>query len=317
MSLATLKAKVEQLIDKIESFPVLTENTEVNYTRPSWWLPYPEITKSNGVNEIFLLIEVDADTAEYEGIDLTDTAVLPNGRKQFWKRIEGTQIEGEMPELLEVYANCTDEWCFNHTAMAVTTALTNAKAFYPKLQIIGGTPMKISSSTNTLAASGNLRLINCEVNIRATGQINGIFAFSGLLKAPVIKSDVAVPYAFNTCTALTDGGVFGGASGTGGNCAYQYCMSMEKIHIAEPCAVTSVTFNKCTSLRDITVDSGFSGSLYLHHSTRFSARTLHAIIENYADCTGKGVVFQVGETNLAKIDEAHKTMLTEKGIEYR
>lgn len=317
MSLATLKTKVEQLIDKIESFPVLTEDTEMNYTRPSWWLPYPEIIKSNGVNEIFLLLEVDADTTEYDGIDLSTTTVLPNGRKQFWKRIEGTQIEGEMPELLEVYANCTDEWCFSHTAIAVTTALTNAKSFYPKLQIINGTPMKITSSANTLPVSGNLRLINCEVNIRSSAQINGIFAFSGLTKAPVIKSDVALPYAFNTCTALTDGGVFGGTSGTGGNSVYQYCMSMEKIHIAEPCTVTSTSFNKCSLLRDVTVDNGFSSSLYLHHSTRFSSETLHAIIENYADCTGKGVVFQVGDTNLEKIDEAHKAMLTEKGIEYK
>lgn len=317
MSLATLKAKVEQLIDKIDSFPVLTENTEVNYTRPSWWLPYPEITKSKSVNEIFLLIEVDADTTEYGGTDLSNTAVLRNGKKQFWKRIEGTQIEDEMPELLEVYANCADEWCFTHTTMPVTTALSNAKTFYPKLQIIGGTPMKISSSSNTLAASGNLRLINCEVNIRSSGQLNGIFAFSGLTKAPVIKSAVAIPYAFNTCTALTDGGIFGGASGTSGNYAYQYCLSMEKIHIAEPCTVTSTTFNKCSLLRDVTVDRGFSGSLYLQHSTRFSAQTLHAIIENYADCTGKDVIFQVGEANLEKIGETHKAMLTAKGIEYR
>ena len=317
MSLETLKGKVEQLIDRIEGFPVLIEDNAANYTRPSWWLPYPEAVRSNGLNEIFLLIEVEADTEEYDGIDLSDTAVLPNGRKQFWKRIEGTVIEGETPDLLEVFANCSEEWCFSHTAAAVTNAPTNAKAFYPKLQIIGGTPMKITSSTNTLPVSGNLRLINCEVNVRAAAQINGIFAFSGLTRAPVINSEIAISYAFNTCTALTDGGVFGGTHGTGGNCVYQYCMAMEKIHIAQPCTITSSTFNKCSLLKDVTVDSGFSGSLFLHHSTRFSSETLHAIIENYADCTGLGVVFQVGDTNLEKIDEAHKQMLDSKGIEYK
>ena len=85
MSLATLKEKVEKLIDKIESFPVLTENTAVNYTRPSWWLPYPETAENKGINEIFLLIEVDSGVTEYDGTDLSNTAVLPNGRKQFWK----------------------------------------------------------------------------------------------------------------------------------------------------------------------------------------------------------------------------------------
>lgn len=317
MSLATLKTKVEQLIDRINSFPVLYEDTEVNYTRPSWWLPHPEAVKNKGLNEIFLLIEVESDTEEYDGIDLSDTAVLPNGRKQFWKRIEGTQIEGEMPDLLEVFANCTDEWCFNHTSATVTTALTNAKSFYPKLQIIGGTPMKITSGANTLPVLGNLRLINCEVNVRAATQLNGIFPFSGLIKAPVVNADVALPYAFNNCAALTDGGVFGGTHGTGGNCVYQYCMAMEKVHISEPCTISSSTFNKCSSLRYVTVDKGFSNSLYLHHSTRFSAETLHTIIENYADCTGLGVVFQVGSTNLEKIDDEHKAMLTSKGIEFK
>ena len=317
MSLATLKTKVEKLIDKIESFPVLSENTDTNYTRPSWWLPYPKTAESQGLNEIFLLIEVDSSVTEYDGIDLSDTAVLPNGRKQFWKRIEGTQIEGEIPDLLEVYANCTDEWCFNHTAFAVTTSLTNAKPLYPKLQIIGGTPMKIASNANALPVSGNLRLINCEVHIRSASQLNGIFAFSGLTRAPVIKSDVALPYAFNTCLALTDGGIFGGDSVASGNYAYQYCMSMKKIHIAKPCNVSATTFNKCASLRYVTVDEGFSDSLYLHHSTLFSTETLHAIIENYADCSGLDVVFQVGEANLEKIDGAHKQLLTDKSISYK
>ena len=317
MSLATLKTKVEQLIDKIQSFPVLTENTAANYTRPSWWLPYPELTKGENVNEIFLLIETQADEEEYDGVDLSGTPVMPNGRKQFWKRIEGTQVEGEMPDLLEVLANCTEKWCFNHPTAVITTSLTNARAFYPKLQIIGGTAMKISSTANTLPVSGSLRLISCEVYVESAAQTNGIFAYSGLVKAPVIKAEVSLPYAFNTCTALTDGGVFGGTSCTGGNYAYQYCMAMEKIHIAEPCTVTATTFNKCSALRHVTVDRGFTGSLYLHHSTRFSSEALHAIIENYADCTGLNVVFQVGDTNLEKIDEAHKSMLTRKGIEYK
>ena len=317
MSLATLKVKVEKLIDKIESLPVLTEDIAVNYTRPSWWLPYPEVLKNQGLNEIFLLLEVDGSVTEFDGIDLSETAVLSNGRKQFWKRIEGIQIEGEMPDLLEVFANCSDEWCFNHTSATVTTSLTNAKAFYPKLQIIGGTPMKITSNANTLPVTGNLRIIDCEINVRSNAQLNGIFAFSGLTKAPLINSSVALPYAFNTCSALTDGGILGGTHGTGGNCIYQYCTAMEKIHISEPCTVISTTFNKCSMLKEVTVDKGFSGSLYLQHSTRYSSETLHAIIENYADCTGLDVTFQVGESNLAKIDDDHKAMLTAKGIEYK
>ena len=317
MSLVTLKTKVEQLIDRVLSFPVLTEYTDTSYTRPTWWLPYPVLTEGKSVNEIFLLLEVDADTAEYDGTDLSGTPVLPNGKKQFWKRIEGTQVEGDIPELLEVYANCAEEWCFSHQSVTATTTLANARAIYPKLQIISGTPMKISSTMNTLPATGRLRIINCEVHLDSNSQLSGIFAYSGLLKAPVIRADVALPYAFNSCLSLTDAGVFGGTVCTGGNYAFQYCTSLERVHISEPCTVSSLTFNKCSSLRYVTVDKGFSGSLYLHHSTKYSSETLHTIIENYADCTGLGVVFQVGDDNLEKIDAAHKQMLESKGIEYK
>ena len=176
MSLLTLKNKVEELVEKIKAFPNIADEIDSDYTRPSWWLPYPELTQGDNVNEIFLLMEVESDVMEYEGIDLTDTPILQNGKKQFWKRVEGTQIDGEQPDLLEVFANCIDEWCFKHPTMTVSTAITNGKAIYPMLQLISGTQMIISSNANHLAAQGNLRLIKCPINISST--LAGVFAYS-------------------------------------------------------------------------------------------------------------------------------------------
>lgn len=316
MSINTLKTKVEQLIKKVEDFPELFEYGTANYTRPSWWLPYPELTSGENINEIFLLMEVLPDVMEYDGIDLSNTSVLKNGKKQFWKRLEGTQIDGEQPDLIEVYANCCEQWCFNHTALTVTTALTSAKSFYPKLQLIGGTAMKISSTSNHLPASGNLRLITCPINI--TTSVAGIFSYCGLLRAPLTIAQDSTNYIYNACTSMTDGGILGGSAVGSGGFLYQFCLSLEKIHIAQPCSMVSNTLNKCSNLKYVTVDSGFTQSLYLQHSTRYTSQTLHTIIESYADCAhlSSAPKFSVGAENIEKIDDEHIEMLNVKGIDY-
>ena len=78
-------------------------------------------------------------------------------------------------------------------------------------------------------------------------------------------------------------------------------------------SVDTSAFSGCTNLTDVTVGEGFSASLNLSVSTNFTAETLHAIIENLADLTGKdSQTLTLGATNIEKLDEAHKTMLTDK-----
>lgn len=96
--------------------------------------------------------------------------------------------------------------------------------------------------------------------------------------------------------------------------AFIGCTALKTLHL--PSTLTSVdtsAFSGCTNLTDVTVDKGFSASLKLSVSTKFTAETLHAIIENLADLTGKDSQnLTLGATNIAKLDEEHKTMLTDK-----
>ena len=96
--------------------------------------------------------------------------------------------------------------------------------------------------------------------------------------------------------------------------AFIGCTALKTLHL--PSTLTSVNesaFNDCSNLENVTVDKGFSASLKLSASTKFTAETLHAIIENLADLTGKdSQTLTLGTTNIEKLDEAHKTMLTDK-----
>ena len=96
--------------------------------------------------------------------------------------------------------------------------------------------------------------------------------------------------------------------------AFIGCTALKNIHL--PATLTSVNesaFAGCTNLENVTVDKGFSASLNLSASTKFTAETLHAIIENLADLTGKdSQTLTFGTSNIAKLDDEHKTMLANK-----
>lgn len=96
--------------------------------------------------------------------------------------------------------------------------------------------------------------------------------------------------------------------------AFIGCTALKTLYL--PSTLTSVetsAFASCTNLTDVTVGEEFSTSLNLSASTKFTAETLHAIIENLADLTGKdSQTLTLGTTNIAKLDDEHKTMLTNK-----
>jgi hypothetical protein len=70
-------------------------------------------------------------------------------------------------------------------------------------------------------------------------------------------------------------------------------------------------------LTNLTIGEGWAYSIYLYNSNNLSVESLHGMIENLADLTGKTAKkFQVGETNLAKIDEEHIAMLQAKNWTY-
>ena len=96
--------------------------------------------------------------------------------------------------------------------------------------------------------------------------------------------------------------------------AFIGCTALKTLHL--PSTLTNVetsAFSGCTNLTDVTVGEEFSASLNLSASTKFIAETLHAIIENLADLTGKdSQTLTLGTSNIAKLDDEHKTMLANK-----
>lgn len=77
------------------------------------------------------------------------------------------------------------------------------------------------------------------------------------------------------------------------------------------------TFEYCYSLTDLTVGKGTTASLHLV-DTDLTQESLHSIIDNYADMTGKEApTFNVGEYKLSKIDPVYLEKLERKNINYQ
>lgn len=96
------------------------------------------------------------------------------------------------------------------------------------------------------------------------------------------------------------------------------CKSLETISIttAQKNLATD-TFQACTALKNLTIGEGWAVNIYLHYSNNLTVESLHGMIENLADLTGQTAkTFQIGETNLAKIDDEHMQMLTAKNWAY-
>lgn len=72
------------------------------------------------------------------------------------------------------------------------------------------------------------------------------------------------------------------------------------------------------ALTELYVGQGTSADLYLQYSEKYPQSILHGIIENLADLTGKTTgIFSVGDNNLAKIDDEHKAILESKNWNYK
>lgn len=335
MSLETLKNKVEQLIEKAQSggSSELIEYPDIGYTRPSFWLPRPTLTKGDNVNEVWALIEVLPDVMEYEGVHLSDIAILPNNKKQFWYMVEpelstdGTYATlGDVPNAIELIVNCIVPLRLTpDTGVSTSQIYTlTARAIYRDVEIITGTPIELHAD-KIFSQAKKLKLVENDLIV---GDVNLRYFFygCGIVKAPnlVIPPTASITGSayniYHYCTQLIDGGEFDGAMAKGMNNAFTSCFLLKRVRIKANVTTGcgSNTFQYCNALEDVYIENGYSSSLYLNYSTRYTQEVLHKIIENYADCTGKTTApkFKIGGENLAKIDEEHIAMLNEKNISY-
>lgn len=309
-----------EISTKISDIPVGTEYKEINYIRPSWWLPHPQLTQGDNVNEIWILHEIEENVNEYQGIDITNATVVREGYKQFWQRIEGNVIDQFHYNAVEMIFNCTEIASFSLKCAAITNIISQFQTTFPKLQIISGTPLKIkhhATAGSTLQCCSNLRAIFNDIIV--DGSMNYSFTTTAITKMPNLiynenLSSISCPGAFACCYNLIDAGTYKGTTSAN---TFASCVNLKTIHIGLNAVTTTNTFTNCKKLKYVTIEPGHSKALYLSASTEFTSEILHAIIENLGDLTGStALAFTIGSDNLAKIDEEHITMLENKNWNY-
>ena len=167
MSLATLKTKVEQLIEKAQSGGDYIVYPEWEYIRPANWLPRPELTLGEDTNEIWALIEVDESETEHDGAPIENAVVVAEGKKQFWKKytpkktnayINEYQIanipQEDIPNVVELIFNSIYPISMNYRYQ---------RDAYIKLEIVSGTPFTNGSYyQDGFLSIPFLRVFDCE-----------------------------------------------------------------------------------------------------------------------------------------------------------
>lgn len=95
------------------------------------------------------------------------------------------------------------------------------------------------------------------------------------------------------------------------------CTQFKQFTFYKPLKYMEVSAFRGSVFENITIPEGWNINTYFHHCQNLTQESLHAIIENLADMTGQTApTFQIGETNIAKLDEEHITMLETKNWNY-
>lgn len=101
------------------------------------------------------------------------------------------------------------------------------------------------------------------------------------------------------------------------------CSSLTTLKVGTLTSTTLSSFymavkGTASKLEFIEIGKGTSASLYLQNSIKYSQETLHNLIDNLADMTGKEApVFSVGTTNIAKISDEYLQKLKNKNWNYQ
>lgn len=141
-----------------------------------------------------------------------------------------------------------------------------------------------------------------------------------LTKIPQINTSKGTNfnYMFSDCGALVEVPLLDITSGRNFACTFDRCYRLETVSLTTAnSSLSTNTFSACSALKNLTIGEGWAVNIYLHYSNNLTVESLHGMIENLADLTGKTAkTFQIGATNLAKIDEAHIEMLKAKNWNY-
>ena len=134
------------------------------------------------------------------------------------------------------------------------------------------------------------------------------------------KNGTAFTYMFYNCKAKEIQSINLSKADTASS-MFSSCSNLETINIVGTTngikSSVILEFPQSKKLKNITIPQGWKNSIYVQYSSVITVESLHGMIENLADLTGQTAkTFQIGATNLAKVDEAHINMLKAKNWNY-
>lgn len=132
------------------------------------------------------------------------------------------------------------------------------------------------------------------------------------------SNGVNFSHMFESCAKLTSIPLLDISNGSSFYGMFNGCIALETVSLTTAKSnLQTSTFQNCTALKNLTIGEGWAVNIYLHYSNNLTVESLHGMIENLADLTGQTAkTFQIGATNLAKLDDEHRAMLAAKNWAY-
>ena len=201
------------------------------------------------------------------------------------------------------------------------TSFLNMFADCKKLQSVG--LLDTSKSTNFMYMFSYCQVLTSIPQLNTSEGTNFSYMFQyckALTTIPQLDTSKGTNfgYMFRNCEALISVPHLDTSNGTNFSYMFEGCKALTTVSITTMSVdMNAYTFRNCTALENITIGEGWAVTIILSSSNNLTQASLHGMIENLADLTGKTAKkFTVGATNIAKIDAEHITMLSNKNWTY-
>lgn len=179
---------------------------------------------------------------------------------------------------------------------------------------------KITEYNDFFSGNARLELLDRIDTSNGTKFNNMFYNCTRLYKVPQLDTSNGTLFnsMFYNCSNITEVPELDIINGTRFDAMFYECKKLETVALTTATVnLGEITFKNCTALQNITIGEGWAVNIYLHYSNNLTVESLHGMIENLADLTGQTAkIFQIGATNLAKIDEDHIAMLEAKNWNY-
>lgn len=262
---------------------------------------------NKGAREVINLADIPMEIESIEhvydgepGKPYIDTSLITNWREFF--------INGRRLELLPLIDTSSGENF--HAMFSGCSSLTTI----PYLNTSNGTDFSYMFVNDTALTS--VPQLNTSNGTNFARMFYGCTSLTSLPQLDTSKATNLDYYIYN-CDSLVSTPRIDTSQATSFSGAFMNCEALESLEITTT-KIMLTAIQNCPNLKNLIIGEGFNQSIvYLDTCPNLTQESLHGMIENLADMTGLDTkTFNVGSTNLAKIDEEHISMLEAKNWSY-